>query len=89
MQRTVWKSKLQPMPVQEIEVPTGAEMLCAREQGDHMCVWYRCDPKAPKERRLIAICGTGYTAPAGRYLGTCALDGGALQFHVFEPSHVQ
>jgi hypothetical protein len=84
--RTIWKATLLPFGTQEIEVPQGAEMLCAREQGDEMCVWYRCDPVAPKEQRRIAICGTGHPAPDGRYLGTCALDGGTLQFHVFEVS---
>lgn len=84
--RTIWKATLLRIITQDIEVPTGAEMLCAREQHDEMCVWYRCDPEAPKERRTIAICGTGHRAPDGRYLGTCALQGGTLQFHVFEVS---
>lgn len=84
---TIWKTVLKPLDVQEIEVPTGADMLYAREQFGEMCVWYRCDSDAPKERRRIAICGTGHPAPApagGRYLGTCALEGGKLQFHIFE-----
>lgn len=84
MERTVWKAVLRAADVQEIEVPAGAEFLCAREQYEQICVWYRCDPAAPKERRPIAIVGTGHPAPPdGHYLGTASLHGGQLMFHVF------
>jgi len=84
--RTIWKAVLQPADVQQIEVPFGAELLCAREQFEQICVWFRCDPTAEKELRSIAIVGTGHDAPGneGRYLGTASLQGGALMFHVFE-----
>lgn len=85
-QRTIWKAVLQPTDAQQIEVPAGAELLCAREQFEKICVWFRCDPAAPKEKRDIAIVGTGHAAPngEGRYIGTASLQGGALMFHVFE-----
>ena len=85
--QTIWKTVLKPTDLQEIEVPKGAEMLCAREQYDEIAVWYRCDPEAPKEPRKIALCGTGHTAPPHdqcRYLGTGSLHGGKLILHVFE-----
>ncbi len=84
---TIWKSVLLlHIDVQEIEVPYGAEMLCAREQHDQICVWYRCDPMQLKEPRTIAIVGTGHPAPGndGRYLGTAFLHDGDLVCHVFE-----
>lgn len=85
MARVIWKSVLAMVDFQEIEIPSGAEILCAHEQYGEMCVWYLCDTKAPKELRRIVICGTGHPAPStGRYLGTCALGGGRLQMHVFE-----
>lgn len=85
MQRTIWKTILKPADVQTIEVPEGAELLCAREQFEQICVWFRCDPSASKTQREVAIVGTGHPAPAdGRYLGTAALHGGNLMFHVFE-----
>ena len=89
MQQTIWKTVLKPIDVQEIEVPTGAELLCAREQYEQICVWYRCDPDASKERRTIAIVGTGHPAPngEGHYIGTASLHGGNLMFHVFERVH--
>jgi hypothetical protein len=84
--RTIWKIALRATDFQEIEVPAGAEILCAREQFEQICVWFRCDPDAAKEKRAIAIVGTGHPAPAddGRYLGTASLSGGQLMFHVFE-----
>lgn len=88
MNRTIWKSTLRATDIQEIPVPTGSEFLCAREQHDHICVWYRCDPAAPLEHRKIAVVGTGHPAPAdGRYLGSAALHGGELVFHVFAWPH--
>ena len=82
----IWKAALQPVDAQQIEVPAGAELLCAREQYEQICVWFRCDPTAPKEKRDIAIVGTGHDAPGneGRYIGTASLHGGNLIFHVFE-----
>lgn len=86
MTTVVWKATLQLTDVQYIKVPVGSEMLCAREQHEEICVWFRCDPSAPLSARAIAIVGTGNGAPGadGRYLGTASLRGGALMFHVFE-----
>lgn len=82
---TVWKTVLKPEDEQDVELPKGAEILCAREQSDAICIWYRCDPDARKQKRKIAICGTGHPAPGhGRFLGSASLHGGRLMFHVFE-----
>lgn len=84
MKRTVWKTVLKPLDVQNLEVPVGSEMLCAREQHEEICIWYRCDPDAKSEKRKIAIVGTGNPTPEdGRYIGTASLRGGQLIFHVF------
>ena len=83
--KTIWKVVLRPVIVQDIQVPVGAEILCAREQYEKICIWFRCDPDAAIEKRTIAIIGTGAEAPDdGRYLGTASLDSGNLIFHVFE-----
>lgn len=84
MSRTIWKVVLRPTGIQQIEVPAGAELLCAREQYGEICVWYRCDPSGAKESREIAVVGTGHESPDGRYLGTASLLDGRLIFHVFE-----
>lgn len=82
--RTIWKIVLQAADVQEVEVPAGAEFLCAREQRNDICVWFRCDQSNPVEKRKIAIVGTGHPAPEdGRFIGTASLRGGEFMFHVF------
>lgn len=86
MALTIWKTVLAVRRVQDIEVPEGAEFLCAREQHGETCVWYRCDPSAPKTMRRIAIVGTGNAAPQpseSRYLGMASLDNGHTIHHVF------
>lgn len=84
MSLTVWKTVLDVADVQTIFVPAGAELICAREQFERVCIWYRCDPHRPTEPRNIAIVGTGNPAPAdGRYIGTASLQGGTLILHVF------
>ena len=84
--RTIWKLALRATDMQEIEVPAGTDFLCAREQFERICVWFRCDPRKSIEKRTIAIVGTGNAAPGddGLYLGTASLSGGQLMFHVFE-----
>lgn len=86
----IWKTVLSIIVTQDIIVPTGAQMLCAREQYGEVCVWYLCDPTNAMELRKIILVGTGHTVPepspdrVTRYLGTASLDGGSLMFHVFE-----
>lgn len=80
---TIWKAIIKP-DRQTFDAPKGAELLTAREQGGDICVWFRCDPTQPKEKRRVIVCGTGHDAPAGRYLGSAHLEGGAFVFHVFE-----
>lgn len=86
MNSTIWKSVLKVADVQQIMVPAGSELLCAREQFEQICVWYRCDPNSEKQPRTVTIVGTGNPMPGadGRYLGTASLSGGELMFHVFE-----
>lgn len=86
---TIWKAPLNGVDEQTIQVPVGADLLSAREQGDGICVWYRCDPaQETKEARTILIRGTGHMnvpgAEAARFLGTVSLLSGRLIFHVFE-----
>lgn len=84
--KTIWKTELRVTDFQEIEIPVGAEILCVREQYDTICLWYRCDPGAPKEKRGIYINGTGHSMidEDARYLGTAHCHGGRLIWHVFE-----
>jgi hypothetical protein len=82
---TIWKTVLEPTDIQDVDIPEGAEILCAREQYGRPCIWFRCDPNAPLKPRRIGIAGTGTPAPEkDRYLGTCSLMEGTLILHVFE-----
>lgn len=85
MPLTIWKAQIRP-DNQTFNAPEGAELLTAREQGDELCVWFRCDPSKPITQRRVEVCGTGHTAPIGRYIGSGHFDGGALVVHVFEPA---
>lgn len=86
----IWKTELSQAERQNVRLPFGAEILCAREQHGEVVIWYRCDPNAPRENRDIAICMTGQPAPAAsdsRYLGTAFLNHGIV-VHVFERTPV-
>ncbi len=76
-----------------IEMPIGAEVLTAREQGDQICVWAKVDTTMElKEQRTFKVFGTGHEMPNDpnwRYVGTAMLHGGALVFHVFENRYAQ
>lgn len=87
MKRAVWKYVL---PVHEgktefdVAMPMGAELLCAREQANTICIWARVDPEETRVvKRRIEIALTGGPAPLSPYLGTALLHGGALVVHVF------
>ncbi len=85
MTQTIWKTTLQVVDMQTVQLPRGAEILCAREQFEDVCLWFKCDPKEPPEQRKIFIYPTGGAAPTdARYLGTVSLMGGNLIYHVFE-----
>jgi hypothetical protein len=84
MAATIWKYILKPADEQIIPLPEGAEILCAREQDDNICVWVRCFADKRKLDKVFFVAGTGHNAPAeGRYIGTAMLAKGALVFHVF------
>lgn len=87
MQHVIWKATLKLEGGEQIVMtPRDAEMLCAREQHEQVCVWFRCDPTAPQVKRRLVIIGTGHpeSTDSDRYLGTASLDGGMLMLHVFE-----
>lgn len=69
-------------------LPLDAELLCAREQREHLCVWYRCDPTViAKSKIRFYVTGTGQPdCPSPRdakYLDTAMFCGGDLVLHVF------
>lgn len=85
---TVWKSNLHiAAGVQDLALPKGAEILTAREQGENIAIWYRCDEEAAMEKRRFVVVPTGGTAPTpegAAYLGQAQMEGGMYIFHIFE-----
>jgi hypothetical protein len=84
--QTIWKTELALTDVQEVMLPIGSTILCAREQNERACIWYRCDPMQKTEPRKIVMVGTGHREldEGDQYLGTAHLRGGSLVLHVFE-----
>ena len=82
---TIWKYELSP-DVLFYDLPRGAKILSAREQGETICFWAEVDPGAPKEPRKMMAFGTGHTIPQEpmRFVGTAYLQHGSLVFHVYE-----
>ena len=88
---TIWKSKLELVGLQEIAMPRGSEILCAQNQFEEICIWYRCDSDEPLEPRKFAIVGTGNFAPSdedSQYIGSVQQSGGSFIWHIFEPRNV-
>ena len=85
---TVWKTQIDVKPgVHDIAVPSGAELLCVREQHNKVAVWFWCDADQPPLSRKVALCETNSGAPTfdtGRYIGTVLFVGGSYCLHAFE-----
>jgi len=84
--KSIWKFSLAVKGLQDVEMPKGAEILCADTQAEALCVWAVVDTDAEKEPRSIAVIGTGHEMGADnfKYIGTAQMKGGALIWHVFE-----
>lgn len=87
MTRVIWK--FQPELINEsvaaCDMPVGARVLTAREQGRELCLWAEVDPAAELERRLFYVIGTGHALPkkVGGYIGTVMLYSDTLVLHVY------
>lgn len=76
-----------------ISMPKGAQLLHVAAQETpvyeaQVCVWALVDPKERVVTRQFLIVGTGHPVPAGKYVGTALMDGGALVWHVFDRGEV-
>ena len=82
--RAIWKFGLSEHCT--LDIPRGATILTAREQGDDVCIWAEVDPKASLEKREFRVFGTGFELPekAMVYLGTAQLHEGRLVLHAYE-----
>jgi hypothetical protein len=85
---TIWKFPFEIKDDIEIEMPSGAEILCLQMQGDMACIWAKVSDYAPKTIRHFQVFGTGHPLPLitqrRKYIGTFQLLSGQLVFHLFE-----
>lgn len=83
----IWKQNLERKRVQDIAIPTGAEILSVGYKDDAATLWFRCDPDAAPKLRRIEICYTGVDdTPEKSYavfLGTIIKPDGIV-LHIFE-----
>lgn len=95
--KTIWKYPLAVEDYQQIEMPSGAEILHAHMNQGQPCIWALVNDSAPMVLRGFYMHGTGHAVSinAGRYIGTVHMDntgGGVLSslfpatlvFHIFE-----
>ena len=82
--KSIWKFGLEVTDEQTVEMPVGAKPLSVQVQHGTPCLWALVDTKAPKQKRIVQIFGTGHpVANEGDYVGTFQTEGGALVFHTF------
>lgn len=69
-------------------MPTGAEILHVGVQGHIAYIWALVDPDERIEARSFRVYETGHPIDGdlGRHIGSFTMLGGALVWHVFEPS---
>lgn len=88
MAKTIWEFPLEVTDYQQVDVPSGADVISAQLQGVVLCAWAIVDPESPPKPRGFAVVGTGHpfhkrmTAGLGfTFISTVQI--GSLVFHVF------
>lgn len=83
----IWKQFLQRQRVQDIAIPSGAEIISVGYKDEGATIWFKCDPEAAPEMRRIEICYTGAddVPEDGKFIGTVIKPTGIV-LHVFEIS---
>lgn len=83
----IWKYPITILEEQTVEMPIGARILSVQMQGGGLVLWALVDPEANREKRRIAVHGTGHPvdiAETRHFIGTVQTNGGALVWHVFD-----
>lgn len=89
--KTVWKYTLEIVDgPQNIAMPTGAEILTAKEQQGALCLWALANDTSHQsstiEKRTFVVYGTGHRIREenAKYVGTVLTYGGHFVWHIFE-----
>lgn len=87
MTKRVFKYVIEVSGFQEVEMPSGADILTAQIQYDKICLWALVNDDNPKEKRRIIVAGTGHPIEYEgilAFIGTIQELNGQLIWHVFE-----
>ncbi len=85
MRSRIWKFPLELADVQEVEMPSGAQLLSVDSQQGTLCLWAMVDlDSGTKERHVIDILGTGNPIESHHrsFIGTVQM--GTLVWHIFQ-----
>lgn len=84
--KVIWKYTFYQIGITTVEVPRGAEILSVASQRDVITMWYKCDPKAPKQERFFKMVPTGYECELDGWIcrGIAMTHGGQFVYHIFE-----
>ncbi|MND83651.1 hypothetical protein D3C80_755210 [compost metagenome] len=84
--KTIWKTTLQLVDNQTIELPEGHVVLSVMNQRGKIVLYAEVNPEAEQKAVVpIAIYGTGNPVPEapGRFVGTVTTDNEQLVWHVY------
>lgn len=86
MMRVIWKYTLKVATMQDLEMPSGAQVLSVQGQNDNGVMWCLVDDGAPLTKRTFTVVTTGssFNASQCKYIGTFQTDGDTFAGHVFE-----
>lgn len=84
--KTIFKFPIQVTDDQDIEMPSGAKIICVQMQGGEPHIWAEVDSNAPKVKKKIRVFGAGHpmTDDFLQYIGTFQMMEGRLVFHSYE-----
>ena len=86
--KAVYKYPIAVADVQDIDLPSGAQILSFQIQHDQPCIWALVDIERGMKSRRLHMVGTGHRREeeffAGKYIGTAQMLDGQLEWHLFE-----
>lgn len=83
--KTIWKYTIASSGKTKLFMPLDHKILCAREQGDALCVWAEVDPSTRHQSvATFAAIMTGQDVPEfATYIGTAHFCEGRYVVHAY------
>ena len=87
--KTVYKYQIQPIEIQEINLPIQSKILSVGTQDGELYLWaeINLENHTIEEPRKIRVSGTGWTLEDGecrKFIGTAHMPEQKLVWHVYE-----